>query len=687
MDSDMLTKPDARPVFADVSRKMAKFRSDEGGAIAIFALFIFVMMVLFGGIAVDVMRFEMRRVALQETMDRATLSASNVVLPVDQTPQSVALEWFNTAGLGDYLTYDYTVEEITGEATATSRRTTMKAKVRSYNWFMHMLDIPYFEGPTMSTAQQGVSKIEVIMALDITGSMAQSSGSTTKIAALRQAASNFATILKNDKDANGAYTINKDPNNLISIGMVPYSSNVNIPVDLRNQFTVSHLSSWNYLANQGVPNINCFEISPSTFGTMALSRTDPIPMASVALVAAGAPSNLSLIAVNANNTEGRNGGRIAISKPNPEAPTPINTNSGTYMCNHGDNPNTGADESASNLVMLPSTNISALTTQIGNLNPKGNTSIALGMRWATALIDQDARPIYTTLRAGIPGMAGRPADNADDEGVTHSDGTMGTRKIIVLMTDGDHVASEHILDAYKSGPSPIWRGIDGKLAIEFNDSGLAPNGGMRPGLLPNASPALTCSGWSLADTVVNGVTVKRNFFVPHLKASSVKRKSGNQAEGAGTGTEVTGGCDPRAWIARSGSPAVPRWTGSGTTVRLDWSEVWRYASVDWVIEQLYMRSNVTGATNYNTVRDLFVGDYLTSDTYMDQLLQTNCDAAKNSGGVEVFGIVLGDAVNELPVKNCASPGTGYYYKVTNANDLNAAFEEIAKIISPLRLTE
>ena len=680
MDSDMLIKPDAPPVFARLARKSSQFRTDEGGAMAILVLFVFVMMVLFGGIAVDVMRFEMRRVALQETMDRATLAASNVVLPVSQTPQSVATEWFNVAGLGDELTYDYAVQEVTGEATAASRKTTMKAKVRSYNWFMHMLDVPYFEGPTISTAQQGVSKIEVIMALDITGSMAQSSGSSTKIAALRQAASNFVTILKYDKDAGGAYTIEKDPNNLISIGMVPYSSNVNIPVDLRQQFTVSHLSYWDYMADQGVPKINCFEIQPETFNTMKLDRDVPIPMAAVALVAKGAP-NATITSIGTGNTYG---GVVTISATNATA---INTNSGTYMCNHGDNPSTGTDESASNLVVLPMTNMTALKTQISQLNPRGNTSIAVGMRWATALIDQDARPIYTALRAGVPGMAGRPADNADDEGVTHSDGTMGTRKIIVVMTDGTHVSSQHIRDAYKSGPSPIWRGDDGKFAIEFNDSGLAPNGGTRPGINPNGVPAPvnSCSGWSLADTIVNGKTVKRNYFVPHLKASSVRRKVGSQAEGAGTGTNVSGGCDPRAWITPPAGVA-PWWTGSGVVRRLDWSEVWRYASVDWVIEQLYMRSNVTGATDYNTIYNLMVGNYLTSTSNMDSLLATNCTAAK-AAGVEVFGIILGDNVTEAPIQNCSSPGTGYYYKVTNADNLNAAFEEIAKIISPLRLTE
>lgn len=685
MDSDMLIKPDTRPVFAHLARKSSQFRSDEGGAIAIFVIFIFVMMILFGGIAVDVMRFEMRRVALQETMDRATLAASNLVLPVDQSPQTVALEWFNKAGLGDELTYDYTVQSISGEATSNSRKTTISAKVRSYNWFMHMLNEPYFEGPATSTAQQGVSKIEVIMALDITGSMAEASGTTTKIAALRQAASNFVTILKYGKDSGGAYTVDKDPTNLISIGMVPYSSNVNIPVDLRNQFTVSHLSSWDYVANQGVPKINCFEIDPGTFDTMALSRTTPIPMAAIALVSKGVP-NVTPTNIGSGSTDAMNGGKVAISATNPTA---INTNSGTYMCNHGDNASTGADESASNLVMLPSTSVTALKSQILTLNPRGNTSIAVGMRWATALIDQDARPIYTALRTGVPGMAGRPADNSDSEGVTHSDGSKGTRKIIVVMTDGTHVSSDHVLDAFKSGPSPIWRGTDGKMAIEFNDSVVGINGGTRPGINPTGTPAPvnSCSGWSLADTIVSGKTVKRNFFVPHLKASSVRRKvNASETEGNGTGTSVTGGCDPRAWISATGTPAAPAWTGSGVVRRLDWSEVWRYASVDWVIEQLYMRSNVTGATDYNTLYNLMVGKYLTSTANMDSLLATNCTAAKTAG-VEVFGIILGDNVTEGPIRNCSSPGTGYYYKVTNADDLNAAFEEIAKIISPLRLTE
>jgi hypothetical protein len=660
-----------RSFTARLLQKAKGFRSEEDGAIAIFVLLLFFLMIIMGGIAVDVTRAEMRRVTYQQTFDRAVLAASNIALPPTKSPIEVGQSWYDIADLGDRFTVDFADPTFTGEATSSSRRTNATGMVRSYNHFMKMLDIPYFEMPVRASAQQGVSKIEVIMVLDITGSMGESSGSTTKIAALRQAATNFVNILKFNRDGSGNYTIPKDPNNLISIGMVPYSSNVNIPVALRNQFTVSHLSWWDGVANQGVPDTNCFEIPESTYGALALSRTTPIPMQAVAQTAAGAPSAGTITLPAANNTNGQNGGLIALNYTAPAIPS-RNTNS--YTCNHGDNFNTGANETASNLIALPTTNIDALKTQIAQLNPRGTTSIAVGMRWGTALIDESARPIYTALLGGT--MAGRPADNTDNE----------TRKIIVLMTDGTHVASKYVLDAYKSGPSPIWRGADGRMAIEYNDSGVGLTGGLRPGINPTGNPRNSCSGWSLANTVVNGNVVRRNFFVPHLKANSVRRTTDpTRAEGNGNvGDLIVGACDPRAWLAPVNG--APQWPGSGAVRRLDWSEVWRFASVDWVIEQLFMRSNVVGTTNYNTVYNTMVGNYLTGEARMDQLLNTNCTAAKQAG-VEVFGIVLGDDVTIGPVQNCSSPGTGYFYHVTNADNLNAAFEQIAVLISELRLTQ
>ena len=665
MDSDMLTKPDARPAFAHLARKFSQFRSDEGGSIAIFIAILFVMILMIGGIAVDTVRFEMRRVALQETLDRATLAAANISLPPSTTPQSVVTEWFTKAGLGNELTVDYFPPTVGGYATTSKREATARATVRSYNHFMQMLDMPYFEGPAVSVASQGIAKVEVFLVLDITGSMSGTSGTTTKIAALRQAASNFLTVLKYSKDTSGNYTIDKDPDDLISIGTVPYSSNVNIPVALRDQFTVSNLSSWDYVANQGVknPDTNCFEIPESTYDSLALSRTTPIRMAAVADTYRPNTDPKPTITTNTD------GGTVALnfrssltSASGTTGSVPYKKSNDVY-CNHGDNFSTGADESGSNLVALPSTDIVALKAQIAQLNPRGTTSIAVGMRWGTALIDESASTIYSNLISETA-MAGRPTLNND----------AATRKVIVLMTDGTHVASDYILDAYKSGPSPIWRGADGKLAIRYTSGGPARTDGARPW----TGAGNTCSKWTL--------NTNREFFVPHLKAKSVKQRVGTQAEGSGSGSDITGACDPLSWVAATGAPAAPSWSGSGTVRQLDWSEVWRYVRVDWVVQQLYMRSGVVGTSNYATIYNMFVGNFMSGTANMNSLLNTNCTAAKTAG-VEIFGIVLGDDVSTGPIMSCSSPGTGYFYHVLTADSLNSAFEDIAARISDLKLTQ
>ncbi|MGL4235706.1 pilus assembly protein TadG-related protein [Tabrizicola sp.] len=654
----MLNKLARRPVSAHVARKFSEFKRDEGGGVTLWIVMLFTIMFLFGGIAVDVMRYEMRRVALQETMDRATLAAANLVLPPSETPASVAQDWIDKSGLGDELTVDYTFDDAVGTADDSTRSVKLNAKVRSYNHFIGVFytDIHYFEGPVVSAAQQGAEAIEVMMVLDVTGSMGEASGTTTKIAALRTAATNFVNILKEN-----------DADDMISIGLVPYASQVNIPVGLRNQFTnLTNLSSWDGVANAGVPGINCIEIPTDTYSSTALSTARAMPMAAVADVTYNKPTSATI-----NRTA------------NPVAP---NMGSNEVICNKSpDVGSTAADESLSNLVLLPTMDGTKVTDQLALLQPRGRTSIAVGMRWGTALIDQSAAPIYENLITE-PAMADRPALNTNG----------ATRKIIVVMTDGNHVASDYILDAYKSGPSPIWRGTDGQFAIKYASGGAALTGGARP---------TNCSGWSIP------ASANREYFLPHMKDNSETAKVGaTEIEGLGTGLRTTGACDPNAWIA------APTWAqtvndgpdagderdvvtvpdGSDpdtlpdvvmiTATQLDWSEVWRYARVDWVIEQLYMRSGVDGTSNYDTVYNMFVGDYLTNNPTMDALLNTNCKAAKDAG-IEVFGIVLGDAVNPVPIQNCSSPGTGYFYLAKDPGELNNVFKRIADLIDDLRLTQ
>lgn len=636
----MMKKPTAT-VFGRVSKSLTRFRDDERGAMAFFVIIMAMIMIIFGGIAVDVMRFETRRVVMQQTMDRAALAAAS--LSQTRDGKEIAEDWFAKSGLSeeDLAMVEFSTPEVSAINDAGLRRVNMSARVRSANFFMSIImDVDYLDGPTTTEAAQGVSEIEVMLVLDITGSMNETAGleddpattdvneaSMTKIQSLRSAAQNFVTLVKENDSKDG-----------VSIGMVPYAAQVNLPADLRAQFSVTKLSSWDGVADAGVPYINCIEIPTSTYTATALYGTVGMPMAAVADTNSSTTTTTDYIAPGSGTPSV--GSRIC---------TTLNDNTATPM----------VDERTSNHVFLPTKDGEAVKTRIQNLQAAGTTSIAVGMRWGTALLDETARPIYTAI--GDSTVQGRPADN----------NSIKTRKIIVLMTDGEHVSNNYIYDTYKTGLSPIWRGADGNFAIRFTTGGAALTNGTRPG----ASTSNTCSGWVLTNYA------NRQYFVPHLKRNSVQQKSGSNPEGAGTGSSVAGACDPLAWLAS------PSWSGSGTVTQLDWSEVWRYVRVSWMARQLYMRSGVSGATNYTTIMNTFRGTYL-SVSNMNTLLSNNCTAAKNAD-IEVYGIAFAAPANgQLQISNCSSePKTDYYFNAANGASLESAFRKIATDISELRLTQ
>jgi hypothetical protein len=251
------------------------------------------------------------------------------------------------------------------------------------------------------------------------------------------------------------------------------------------------------------------------------------------------------------------------------------------------------------------------------------------------LLDETARPIYASLRSSEAAMVGRPANNNNAD----------TRKIIVLMTDGNHVPTSFVRDPYKSGISPIYRSdVDNMFSI-FHDRSSTP----------------------------------LDYWVPHLCPSS-----NNCAAG---------------WRAQPWSNA----DNSGTFRQLDWSAVWQAVRITWVARQLYGRSNFNGTgvtTIYNNMMAVFKGDdgnnataYLPKAT-MDSLLQTNCAAAKATG-IEVYGIAFGAGTDgENQIRGCASAKgsdptdkTGYYFKPQSSSELAVVFRDIASQVSKLRLTQ
>ncbi|NJM82795.1 MAG: pilus assembly protein [Tabrizicola sp.] len=386
-----------RTALASVSARMRgdfeRYCRQEDGALAFFIILIFFLMMVFGGIAVDVMRFETRRVAMQQTMDRAVLAAASLNQSVDG--QAVVDDYFAKADLGSGLgMVEFGTPTVTkSDPTDSSyRRVSINSTVRSYNFFMGMgfMPVEYLQSPVVSTAEQGVDKVEVILVLDVSGSMTNNG----KLDALKVAAKNFVDTVK---DA--------DDKNQISIGIVPYQGQVNLGQALREQYTAAYLPPFGGVSDAGIPDVNCLEIPDSLFDASALSRTEPFPMAALA------------------DTRSAQGSQ-----------TPVDDEQ-QRICN----PETD------NTVLLPTKSKTELNAKIDSLTGSGYTSIMLGMRWGAALIDSDANAIYKALL---------PAEMHDRPAVKGS--IPFTDKIIVLMTDGKHQSIPYVVDEYKEGTSPIY---------------------------------------------------------------------------------------------------------------------------------------------------------------------------------------------------------------------------------------
>ena len=87
---------------------LVKFTRDESGSMTPFTMMMFFLMLLIGGLAVDVMRHERTRVRLQQTLDNSVLAAAARSQTLD--PEHVVEDYFEKAGLSEYL-MSVTVEQ------------------------------------------------------------------------------------------------------------------------------------------------------------------------------------------------------------------------------------------------------------------------------------------------------------------------------------------------------------------------------------------------------------------------------------------------------------------------------------------------------------------------------------------------------------------------------------------------
>lgn len=212
---------------AKTRKRLNAFKENEEGTIVIFAVFMVLMILLVAGIGIDLMRSERDRTVLQHTLDRAILAAAD--LDQEQDPQTVVNDYFETAGLESFLsnvTVDKGLNYKTVSAEAESITTTA---------FMKAAGVETLSAAASGEAEERVSKVEISMVLDVSGSM----GWNDRMTRLKDASREFIdTVL--DQSTQG----------MISVSLVPYDEQVslgrNLYESLQGELDVNHMHNYSH---------------------------------------------------------------------------------------------------------------------------------------------------------------------------------------------------------------------------------------------------------------------------------------------------------------------------------------------------------------------------------------------------------------------------------------------------------
>jgi Flp pilus assembly protein TadG len=628
--------------------RLRRFRHSEDGSIIVFGLFMFMVMLIIGGIAVDVMRYESRRVRLQTTLDRAILAAADLDQNYSgaRTAQAVVEDYFRTAGFDE-------MPQVRATGSFNSRTVTATAEIRMPTIFMDYLGVPRLDAPAGGAANETVRDIEVVLVLDVSGSMV--ANGTTRMANLRVAAKNFiSTVLTNDEQ------------NRISIAIVPFNGQVNLgPTPTQPGQTT--LASWYTEITDRVPgnygqtfsHVGCVDLPGGVYGTQTIARSQVMPATQLV----DTFTSTRLTDAYHHYASSWNGSTFG-------GPQPSN-----MWCPPSDGL---GNSTARNVVLLPSQSIPTLQSHIDGLVAVGATSINAGMRWGMTMLDPASRGMFTTLGVGLPD---RPYDFNRDN----------TLKVIVLMTDGENFPEERVNDGFRSGPSRIWRSTnsDGNYSI-FH-------------------PSRVNTSNSGAGRDAN-IAASRPFWVPHLSRWQARPWNGFEPDPAMPYVVETAPfkhVDPTSLkrTDRDGDNDCDNDDDGFGPLRLDeacwfdateqtWPLVWTNLRMSWVAWQLYARAltlstGLTGSDRnalYTAQMNLFrtrTGAASGNTPLMDDQLKQMCDRAR-AQNIQVYGIALEAPPHGQTLISACATSVSDYVNATSS-DLDDVFHGIAVEIAALRL--
>ncbi|MGR3481808.1 pilus assembly protein TadG-related protein [Salipiger marinus] len=347
---------------------LRRWRRDESGFVSILVVAVIMVMLVFGGIGIDMMYAELQRTKLQNTLDRAVLAATDLDQSLD--PEAVVTDYMERMALGDALV------SVDVDDGLNYRTVTAEGRMTATSNVLRLLGVDTLQVDALAQATERFNKVEISLVVDISGSMDDGD----KLEELQAAAKDFVDTLLDEG--------NED---LVSISLVPYSEHVNAGPEILSYMNVNWRHGYSH----------CIEMPNSAFASTTLDYTTRF-------------DQMQHFQWNYNGSNSRS----------------------DTICPRYDYER----------ITAFSQNRTALKAQIDQLQPRAGTSIFMGMKWGTALLDPSAQRIASGMIAKgkvDPVFEGRPVAYDDEE----------VLKTVVLMTDGQHDRSYRIRSGYYDSDS------------------------------------------------------------------------------------------------------------------------------------------------------------------------------------------------------------------------------------------
>lgn len=551
------TKASRQGKVGDLTKEMkaraARFERDESGVLVAFGAFFILMILMIGGIGIDLMRFELTRTSLQSTLDRAVLAAAD--LDQDLDAQFVVEDYFDKSAMSSYLA------SVDVQQGLNYKEVSATAEIEMTTQFIHMLGIPTLDAPAAGTAAESVDGVEISLVLDMSGSM----NSNSRLDNLKVAAKEFATTM-----------LNSSPVGDVAISIVPYATQVNAGETLAQHFNLTNEHDFSHCVNFDGSDFHSTSIST----TASLERTGPFDPW--------------------NNYEHEIESRLSL----PVCPV-----------------------RASSEIMAYSINETALHDYIEAFTGGGNTSIDIGVKWGSALLDPAMAPVVDQMIADgdVDALLGEMPAAYNDEAL----------KVLVVMSDGQNTSQYYLNNGYRSGNTDVW----------------------------------------FYEGDYNGNT---------YRIYSVKSGGTYYYKRSGNWSNSYQGYRDAYWLTGYKSTSQgPQPYGGSDAVRLTFPQLFNQASNDWIEDKLY--KDIWSDSYADQYWDDYGAYNWVGSSTKDNRVDDICDAAK-AAGIIIFTIGFeAPSQGEAVLENCAS-SDAHYFDVDGI-EISDAFTSIAASISKLRLVQ